>query len=91
VEHFTHRMDKNATSSDCLHLRGCQCTARRVLNKLIHTFLAVSDLNCSTFLHRGFANRPGMQKVWTVGLQAAIKEGRRERGSVQPHRESARL
>lgn len=64
--------DKNGKSSECLYVSAdasafpAATLEPTVRNKIVHTLLAVSDMNCSTFLHRAFANREGMDYSKTL-------------------------
>ena len=57
--------DLDATNSQCLYISAdASLLASASLdqtkrNSIIDTILSISDMNCSTFLHRAFANRAG--------------------------------
>lgn len=55
--------DADATNSQCLYisadasLLGSATLDKTKRDQIIRTLLSISDMNCSTFLHRAFANR----------------------------------
>jgi uncharacterized protein YfcZ (UPF0381/DUF406 family) len=64
--------DTGSTGAECLYisadvsaLAGATLTPELRLS-VVDTLLSISDLNCSTFLHRAFANRAGLDYTKTL-------------------------
>lgn len=57
----------NSTNSQCLYVSADVSKLSSsppdptIRNQIISTLVSISDMNCSTFLHRAFANRSGFE------------------------------
>jgi hypothetical protein len=75
--------ESNSANNQCMYLsadvtlldsRDLQIQER---NKIVRALITISDMNCSTFLHRAFANRAGLDygKKFFQDLTTAISAG----------------